>query len=130
MDFLKSAGGKVLSGLVSLAVVAAAISWWRTSPADRQIAIAGTERMAAWCGIVLVVPWASFFLIAWVARFQRNEAGAALVVLMTAAELALLAALFHWSIQGTLAWSGFVLGGLVAGVYNLLTCDWLAEKLE
>jgi predicted tellurium resistance membrane protein TerC len=130
MDFLKTAGGKILGGLVSLAVVAAAISWWRTSPAEREAAIGATERMAAWCGIVLLVPWASFFLIAWVSRFQRNEAGAALVLVITAAELALLAALFHWSIQGTLAWSGFVLGGLVAGVYNLLMCDWIAEKLE
>jgi hypothetical protein len=130
MDFLKSAGGKILSGLVALAVLAAAISWWRSSPAERDAAIAGTERMAAWCGIVLVVPWASFFLIAWVARFQRNDAGAVLVLAITAAEMALLAGLFQWSIHGTLAWSGFVLGGLVAGVYNLLTCDWLAEKLE
>jgi hypothetical protein len=42
----------------------------------------------------------------------------------------LLGWLFTWSIGGRTAWTFVILGGLVAAIYNLLTCDWIAEKVE
>ena len=130
MDFLKTMTGKVVSGLMGLAIVAGAISWWRMDEATKNMLLSGTGRILSWGGIVLLVPWATFFIIGWVAKFESNAAGGALVFAYTLLEALLLAKLFHWSLPGTTAWTFFAVGVLFAGVYNLLTCDWLAEKME
>ena len=44
MDFLKTMTGKVVSGLVGLAVIAAGISWWQMDPATRQMLVSGTGK--------------------------------------------------------------------------------------
>lgn len=129
MEFLKSVGGKVVSGGVALAVVAGGISWWRMDESTRAALLSGTGKIFAWLGVVLLLPWATFFLIGRVARFENNAAGAALVLTYTAAEAALLAWLFAWSIGGAAGWTFFAAAVLVAGVYNLFTCDWIAEKV-
>ena len=130
MDFLKTVGGKIVSGVVALAVVAAAISWWRMDPQTRHMLLSGTGKIVGWFFRVLAVPWASFFVVGRVARVEHNAAGAALVAGYTAAEAALLAWLFDWSISGPTAWVFFLAAALLAGVYNLLTCDWIAEKVN
>ena len=128
MDFLKGVAGKVVSGLVALAVIATAISWWQMDEATRSTLLRGTGRVFAWLGIVLVVPWASFFLIGRVARLESNSAGGALVAALTVLEAGVLAWLFDWSISGAAPWVFFVTAVLFAGVYNLFACDWIAEK--
>ncbi|HEX2971452.1 MAG TPA: hypothetical protein VHP11_03925 [Tepidisphaeraceae bacterium] len=129
MDFLKSTAGKVITGLVSLAVVATAISWWRMDPATRQIILSGTGKIAAWLGIVLLLPWATFFLIGRVGRLNSNRAGAVLVMGYTLVEVILLVWLFNWSIPSATAWTFVVLGALLSAVYNVFACDWIAEKV-
>jgi len=130
MDFLKTVTGKVVSGFVGLAVVIAGIAWWRTDPETRSMLLAGTGKIVSWIGIVALMPWATFFIIGWVGRLRSNGAGAALVFVYTLLETLLLLWLFGWSLPGPTAWTFFAVGALVAGVYNLLVCDWLAEKLE
>jgi FtsH-binding integral membrane protein len=129
MDFLKTVTGKVVSGLVALGVIAAGISWWRMDQATRDMLLSGTGKIFSWMGIVLIVPWATFFLIGRVAKFDNNLAGAALVGGYTIVEAVLLAWLFNWHVPGPTAWTFFILGGLFAAVYNLFTCDWIAEKV-
>jgi hypothetical protein len=129
MEFLKSVTGRIVSGMVGLAVVAAAISWWQMDPSTRQTLVSGTGRIVAWFGVVLCWPWVSFAVIAWVARMESNAAGAALVASYTLAEIILLAWLFHWHMPNATAWTFLLFGGLVSGVYNLLVCDWIAEKV-
>jgi hypothetical protein len=128
MDFLRSVGGKVVAGVVAVVVVAAAISWFQTDAATRHTIIAGAGKIASWFGVVLLVPWASFFLIGRVARLENNPAGAALVLGYTAIEATVLAWLFGWSVGGATAWVFYAAAVLLAGVYNLLACDWIAEK--
>lgn len=130
MDFLKSMTGKVVTAALGLAVIAAGISWWQMEPETRQMLVSGTGKILGWLGIVLVLPWATFFLIGRVARLESNGAGAALVAGYTLIEALLLAWLFDWSIPGATAWSFLILGALFAAVYNLFTCDWIAEKVE
>jgi hypothetical protein len=65
-----------------------------------------------------------------VARTDSNAAGAALVLAYTLAEAILLAWLFGWTISGPAAWTFLAAAVLVAGVYNLFTCDWIAEKVN
>ncbi len=130
MDFLKTVGGKIVGGLVALAVVASAISWFQMDPATRSGILSGAGKIAAWFGVILFVPWASFFLIGRVARLESNAAGGALVLGMTAVEAAVLAWLFDWGISGPTGWVFYAAAVLVAGVYNLLACDWIAEKVS
>ena len=128
MDFLKGIAGKVATGAIALAVLAAGVWWWQASPEGRASVAGGTGRAAAWAAAVLLVPWATFFLIGWVGRIDSNAAGAVLVAGYTAAEVAALAWLFGWSMGGGLGWAAFAVGSLFAAAYNLLACDWIAER--
>lgn len=129
MDFLKGITGKIVTGLIALGVIAGGVSWWQMDPQTRQALLDSTGKIFAWLGIVLFVPWASFFLIGKVARLESNLAGAILVGAYTLIELVALAWLFHWTIPGPTAWTFFAVGGLFAAVYNLFTCDWIAERV-
>ena len=130
MDFLKTIGGKIVSGLVGVAVIAMAISWWQMEPATRQMLLTGSGRILSWTLVMLVVPWATFFAVGWVGKLESNAAGAALVVGYTAIEAVLLAWLFRWQIQGATGIVFFAAATLLAGAYNLFACDWIAEKVE
>jgi|SRR5688572_18800979 len=128
MDFLKTVAGKIITGAVALAVIVAAISWWSMDPETRQMLLTGTGRIVSWLGIVLIVPWATFFLIGKVAKLDSNTAGGLLVGAYTLIEVLVLAWLFEWRIPGPTAWTFLIVGALFAAVYNLLACDWIAEK--
>src|SRR6185369_2000563 len=129
MDFLKTITGKVVSGIVGLVVILVGISWWRMDPQTKHMLLSSTGKIVSWFGLVLLIPWATFFVIAWVGKMDKNSAGAALVFAYTALEALFLAWLFGWKLPGPTAWSFFAVGALVAGVYNLLVCDWIAEKV-
>jgi hypothetical protein len=130
MDLLKTVTGKVVGGAVALGVIAAGITWWQTDPETRQRILSGTGRILMWLGIVLVAPWATFFLSARVARLESNLAGGLLVLAYSVAEVVLLAWLFDWKVEGAAQWTFVLLGFLLACVYNLFTCDWIAEKVS
>jgi len=129
MEFLKSIGGKIATGLVALAVIAGAVSWFEMDPGTRHAIVAGTGHIVGWLAVVLIAPWATFFAIGAIARLESNAAGAALVFAYTAIEAVLLAWLFSWSIRGATGVVFFCAAILVAAAYNLFTCDWIAEKV-
>ena len=103
MDLLKGMAGKVMTGVVALAVIIGAFTWWSMDPAARQGILQGTGRIIAWFGIVILLPWATFFLIATIARRESNVFGAVLVAAYTLLELLLLVWLFDWSVHGAAA---------------------------
>ena len=129
MEFLKTTAGKVISGFVALAVVAAAISWWRMDQSTRDMLLGGTGKIVAWFGVVLLVPWATFFVPGWINRLESNLAGGLLVAGYTLLEVLLLLWLFDWSVGSPAGWTFVGFGGLLAAVYNLFACDWIAEKV-
>ena len=129
MDLLKTVTGKVVAGVVTLGVVAAGISWWQMDPSTRQTLATGAGRIVSWLLVVLLVPWATFFLTTWIAKRQSNAAGAALIAVYTIIEAVLLAWLFRFHVPGATAWTFLGAATLFAGVYNLLVCDWIAERL-
>ena len=130
MDFLKTVTGKVVSGVVALVVILAVISWWRMDDATKHMLLSGTGKIVGWFGVMLVLPWALFFAAGWVGRFESNLVSGIFVVLLTALDATLLAWLFDWKLGGATAWTFFAAATLVAGVYNLFTCDWIAEKVS
>ena len=129
-EFLKSLGGKIASGAIALAVVAAGFAWYSTDPATRQHILTDSGRLLGWTMLVLILPWAAFAVIGWVNRRQSNAAGATLVLVITVAESAVLAWMFGWSIRGATEWVLYIAAILIAGVYNLFICDWIAEMAE
>ncbi len=130
MDLLKSTTGKVVSGVVGLAVVVGGITWWQTPVETRGAILAAAGRILAWLGVVVVGPWALVLVVGWVARRDNNSAGAWLVGGVTVGEAVLLAWLLGWGVSGAAGWTFFLLGVLVAGAYNLLIFDWLAEQVR
>lgn len=130
MELIKTVTGKVVGGAVALGVITAAITWWQMEPETRQTIISNTGRILMWLGIVLVTPWATFFLSAQVAKLESNLAGGVLVLAYSTGEVVLLAWLFEWKIEGASQWTFVLLGFLLACVYNLFTCDWIAEKVS
>jgi hypothetical protein len=129
VDWLKSVGGKVVTGGVALAVLGGAISWWQMSQTDRDVVTSALTRGGAWFVLVLLVPWLLFWLIARVARMDSNAAGAALMLGITIPEAAWLGVMFGFTNHSPAGWTVLVAAVLAAGVYNVLTCDWIAEKV-
>ena len=129
MDFLKTVGGKIAGGVVVLAVGAAGLAWYETAPATKHMVLTGIGRILGWTLLVAVMPWASFALVGWVNKRDSNGASATLVVAMTAVQATVLAWLFGFSAGGPTVWTVYVAAVLVAGVYNLLACDWIAEQV-
>jgi hypothetical protein len=129
MEFLKSAGGKVVGGLVALVVVAAAIAWFQASPESRERWVGTFGRGLGWTLIALAVPWVSYPLIGWVKGKRSNLAGVILVGSLTFLEALVLLWMFDFTIRGTLGWTFFGAGILIAGVYNTFACDFIASRI-
>ncbi len=129
VDFLKGIGGKIVGGIVLLGVVVAAVAFYQAGPEGRQAFFGASGRILGWTLIVLLAPWALFWLIAKIARQESNGTAAMLIVALTAAELLALWWMFGFGIGGPLAITFFAVGTLLAAVYNLLACDWIADRL-
>lgn len=128
MEWLKGVAGKVATGVIVLAVAVAGLAWWQADPATRSAVMNGIGKGVGWAVVALVLPWASYPIIGWVARRQSNAAGACLIAALTIAEAVALGYLFHP--QSGAAWAIVVAAVLIAGVYNTLACDWIAELIE
>ncbi|HEX8911229.1 MAG TPA: hypothetical protein VF796_02635 [Humisphaera sp.] len=127
--------GRIVGGIVTAGVLAGGIALWRMEPAQWDSLKSGTgsvlsftAKLVGWVLAVGVLPWATFFLSTYAARFSRNVAGVVLVGLYTAVGVAGLLWLFDWSLHGATAWVFFVAATLIALVYNVLICDWIAER--
>ncbi len=129
MDFLKGIGGKVVGGVVLLGVVIAAIAFYQAGPEGRAVFFDASGKIVGWVLIVALAPWALFWLVVKVARAESNASAALLVGALTLAELLALWWMFDFGIGGPVAIAFFAAGALLAAVYNLLACDWIADKL-
>lgn len=130
MEWLKGIAGKLVTGGIVLAVGIAGLSWWQADPATRSAVIGGVGKVIGWFVAVLVIPWVSFLLIGWVAKRDSNAAGVALVGALTLLEAAALLWLFDFELPGGTAWSMAIAATLLAAVYNVFTCDWIAEHVS
>ncbi len=129
MDFLKGIGGKIVGGAVFLAVVVAGIAFYQAGPDGRATFFDSSGKIVGWVLIVALAPWALFWLVTWTARKDSNAAGAVLVAAITGAELLTLWWMFEFDVGGAVAIGFFAVGALLAAAYNLLACDWIADRL-
>ncbi len=129
MDFLKGIGGKVVGGFVFLAVVVAAIAFWQAGPEGRAVFFDAGGKIVAWVLIVAVTPWVLVGVVVKVARADSNGAGIFLVATVSLLELLGLWWMFDFGVGGGVAIGFFIVGALLATAYNLLTCDFIADRL-
>lgn len=127
---LKLSVGRLASAIAALAVIVGGISWWQMEPATRALIIDTVGRCVGWMLAVVAIPWVSFPLITWVAKKDSNAAGVMLVGAITLLEAVALFWLFGFSLPGAAAWALAIAAILLAAVYNVLACDWIAEKFE
>lgn len=130
MEWLKGIGGKILTAALVLGVGVAGYGWYQADPATRSMILSSVGKIIGWFLAVILIPWASFLVIGRVAKMDSNAAGAALVGAMTLIEAAGLLWLFNFGLTGGAAWSLAIAAVLFALVYNVLACDWIAEKIE
>ena len=129
MDFLKTMTGKVVSGLVAWRSLPPGSRGGRWIRQPAECCLTGTGKIVSWMGIVLIVPWATFFVIGRVAKFDNNLAGSDLVGGVYPDRGAGAGLAFRLAHPSRHRLDFFILGGLFAAVYNLFTCDWIAEKV-
>jgi hypothetical protein len=129
VDFLKSIAGKVVGGVVLLGVVVAAVAFYQAGPDGRAAFFDASGKILGWTLLVAAAPWALFFLTTAAARADSNAAGAWLVGTLTTVELLVLWWMFGFGVGPAVAVGFFAAGGLLAAAYNVLACDWIADKL-
>lgn len=122
--------GKVVTAILIVAGGGALIWFWQ-HPEHLQTLWKTLKYVVTWIGFVLVLPWASFFVIPWVVRKESNAAAAAMlagfVLLDVLVAFYLIGAV---SGLGSLTWMVLILGFLCAAVYNLMVCNYQAGRLE
>ena len=125
----KYVGGKVLTAILVVGS-AASMYWFYRHPEQLESVWDVLKSVLAWLGIVLVLPWAGFFLMPWVTKLDTNVASGLLLAGYLAIDFLVAVALSGWSVEGTLTWMVLILGLLAAGVYNFLVCEYQAHRIE
>ena len=125
----KYVGGKVLTALLIVGS-GTSLYWFYRHPEHAEALWDVMKSVLAWLGIVLVLPWAGFFLMPWVVKFDSNVASGLLLAGYLVIDFLVALALSGWGVEGTLTWMVLILGFLAAGVYNFLVCDYQAGRIE
>ena len=122
-------GGKVLTAILIVAGAASVIWFWK-HPEQLATIWSVLKGVLVWLGLVLVLPWASFFVTGWVVKKKSNVAAALLLIGLTAVDVLFAFYLAGGSVAGALTWMVLLLGFLTAGVYNFLVCEFQAARFE
>ena len=123
-------GGKVITAILVVSGAGAVIWFWR-HPEHLQTLWATIQYVLVWMGFVVVLPWATFFVTAWVLSKESNAAAALMLLGYTLAD-AIVAFCLLGGVRGhgSFTWTILVVGFLAAGVYNLKACEHQASRLE
>jgi len=122
--------GKAVTIILASCGVLAGIYFWQ-HPEAWDALLHGVKYGVIWLGIVLALPWASFFIVSWVIRLESNRAAGLMLLGFTLCD-ALLAIWFMGGLRGhgTLGWGVVLFGLLAAAVYNFKVCEYQAERAE
>ena len=123
-------GARVVTMILFFSGVASTIWFWK-HPEDLKTIWMTIKYALVWLGVVLMLPWATFFVTSWVVAKDSNAVAALMLVgyLLVDAGLAFF---LMGSLTGhnTLTWMVLLLGFLSAGVYNFKVCEFQAERLD
>ncbi len=123
-------GGRVVTAVLVVSGAGAIIWFWK-HPEQLETIWRTLKYVVAWVGIVLILPWGTFFVTPWVISRESNAA-AALMLLGYVLVDAVVAFFLMGGILGhdLLTWCVLLLGFLSAGVYNFKVCEYQASRLE
>jgi hypothetical protein len=125
----KYVGGKVLTAVLVVGAAATVIWFWKHPEQLRDLWNI-FKLVLVWLGVVIVLPWALFFVVPWVQKRDNNVAPALMLLGFLAIDVLVALYLAGWSVSGALAWMVLLIGFLAAGVYNFLVCDFIAHRIE
>ncbi len=123
-------GAKVVTTILVVSGAGAVIWFWR-HPEQLETIWETLKYALVWIGIVLVLPWAMFFVTAWaISKDSNKAAGLILLGYVVLDAIVAFALIGRWSGLGALTWLILLLGFLCAGVYNYKVCEYQASRLE
>ncbi len=125
----KYVGGKVLTAILVVASAAGIIWFWK-HPEQLQALWQVIKYVLAWLGLVIVLPWALFFVPPWVIKKESNFAAGLMLAGYLALDVVVALLLAGARGHGTLTWVVLLLGFGAAGVYNFLVCDYHADRID
>jgi hypothetical protein len=126
----KFVGGKVITAVLVVSSTLIVI-WYFRLPLEERAALWSMARSALiWIGFVAVLPWATFFVPARVVRAESNAMAAAMLAFYLLADVGFAMYLTRGTFGGTWQTAVLLLGFLVAGLYNFLACDFVANRVE
>lgn len=123
-------GARAVTMILFFSGVGATI-WFYKHPEDLQTIWLTIKYVLVWLGIVLMLPWATFFVTTWVVSKDSNAAVALLLLGYLFVD-ATIAFFLMGGLGGhnALTWMVLLLGFLSAGVYNFKVCEFQADRLE
>ena len=123
-------GGKVITAILVVSGAGAVIWFWK-HPEHLATIWQTIKYVLTWMGIVLVLPWATFFVTPWVVSKDSNVAAGFMLFGYTLAD-AVAAFFLLGGVRGHggFTWMLLLLGFLAAAVYNLKVCEHQAVRLE
>lgn len=123
-------GSKVVTAVLVVSGAGATIWFWN-HPEDLQTIWHTIKYVLVWMGIVLVLPWTTFFLTNWAVAKDSNATVAIMLLGYAIADIIVAFCLIgRVSGLGFMTWMVLLLGFLSAAVYNFKVCEYHANRLE
>ena len=123
-------GAKVVTTVLMVSGAGAVIWFWR-HPEQLETIWETLKYALVWIGIVLILPWAMFFVTAWGVSRESNAVAALILLGYVVLDVIIAFALIgRMSDLGALTWLILLLGFLSAGVYNYKVGEYQASRLE
>ncbi len=123
-------GGRVLTAVLTVASIGSVIWFWK-HPEQLENIWSTIKYAIVWLGVVIALPWGTFFVATWIISKESNLAAALMLIGYLLADIAV-----AWWLIGTLSglgsltWMVLLLGFLCAAVYNFKVCEYQALRLE
>ena len=117
----------MLGWLSLAAIVALGVAVWQMPAATKAAIWSGVWRTTFWVALAAVLPWVAQFFIRRVASAGTNWAGVALLAGLSVVNVLSGVLLMTAWPGGGWAWFGAISGLVVAGLYNFLVVEYLAD---
>lgn len=120
-------GEKVLGWIALALIVAAGIAIWQMPAETKSAILSGAWRSLVWLVIVAVLPWTARLFIGRVLEAGTNWAGLALIGGYVLADIIVGWVLMTGWPSGGWGWMAVLTALGIAGLYNYLVTEYLAE---
>jgi hypothetical protein len=121
-------GERVLGWIALALLIGVGIAIWQTPPDTKAAIWSGIWRTIAWLLIVAALPWTARLFIGRVLEIGSNWAGALLIAAFLAADIIVALVLMSAWPESGWAWVACLAALGVAGTYNYLVTEYLAES--